>query len=375
MNEIKEPALREGSKQLPELFRGRIPIIILNWEGTTDTLKCLTALMEQWTADFFIYLMDNGSSDSEFEALKEGIQGLEQIHFVGFKSNLGFVGAHNYAFEQLKNQSSAPGYILLNNDAFPEANFLTELLRQIELRSNRLVACKMIQFFNPQLMDNSGHFMLNTAEIMPMGSSEPIERWDASGVNVGPCAGACYYPKEMLDTLGGFDDFFATGYEDAELGLRATVTGYECIYWPRAAVRHKMSTSINKVKDFDYVRKTQINIFYTWWKLMPPMVLLINLPFVVLKYALVLLMDVLTFRWKMLRVTWSAIKACLGSERKQIAQARSDFQSNNKTISSWNMLCKQRFFLFVDLKRFYNFYIKGERTYFEAFDDQRSKEA
>ncbi len=370
----KQIDLLEENQGIPDLFIHRIPILILNWEGTSDTLKCIHKLADQWMKQFFIYLMDNGSSSNELFTLREGIAGLDFVHFVAFKNNYGFVGAHNFAFQQLIEQCQSPGFILLNNDAFAQPLFLSEMLQQISMRPERLVACKMIQYFDDSSMDNAGHFMLNTSEIMPLASGDAESQWNASCENIGPCAGACYYPKKMIEQLGGFDTFFHTGYEDAELGLRATVTGYECIYWPAAAVLHKISTSINRVKDFEYVKKTQINIFYTWWKLMPAGALWANLPFVILKYFLVLIMDVITFRWKMLSVTWSAIWACLWSERKIIAQARKDFHREHKTISSWKMLSKQRFFLFVDLKRFYNFYVKGERTFFESHDSNRSSE-
>ena len=57
---------------------------------------------------------------------------------------------------------------------------------------------------------------------------------------------AALYRKSMLDQIGGFDeDFFAYG-DDAELGLRARIAGWKCIYTPRAVVRHHRGSTMGK---------------------------------------------------------------------------------------------------------------------------------
>ena len=57
---------------------------------------------------------------------------------------------------------------------------------------------------------------------------------------------AAIYRKQMLDEIGGFDeDFFAYG-DDAELGLRARIAGWKCIYTPQAVVRHHRGSTLGK---------------------------------------------------------------------------------------------------------------------------------
>ena len=57
---------------------------------------------------------------------------------------------------------------------------------------------------------------------------------------------AAMYRKAMLDEIGGFDeDFFAYG-DDAELGLRARIAGWKCLYAPRAVVRHHRGVNSGK---------------------------------------------------------------------------------------------------------------------------------
>jgi GT2 family glycosyltransferase len=52
------------------------------------------------------------------------------------------------------------------------------------------------------------------------------------------------YRSSMLNQIGGFDeDFFAYG-DDAELGLRARIAGWKCIYVPDAVVRHHRGATL-----------------------------------------------------------------------------------------------------------------------------------
>jgi hypothetical protein len=52
------------------------------------------------------------------------------------------------------------------------------------------------------------------------------------------------YRREMLEEVGGFDeDFFAYG-DDAELGLRARIAGWGCLYVPDAVVRHHRGSTL-----------------------------------------------------------------------------------------------------------------------------------
>ena len=55
---------------------------------------------------------------------------------------------------------------------------------------------------------------------------------------------AAMYRREMLDEIGGFDEDFFAYADDAELGLRARIAGWKCIYIPRAVVRHHRGATL-----------------------------------------------------------------------------------------------------------------------------------
>jgi len=54
------------------------------------------------------------------------------------------------------------------------------------------------------------------------------------------------YRKDMLDRIGGFDEDFFAYADDAELGLRARIAGWRCLYAPAAVVYHHRSATLGR---------------------------------------------------------------------------------------------------------------------------------
>lgn len=343
-----------------------IPIIILNWNGFNDTIESVASALKQSYESVKIYLADNNSANNEGQRLKEHFKGNNNIEVLLFSENLGFTAAHNLIFEEhIINNPKYEYVALLNNDAFAAADWLENMHNAICNYKAGMITSKMVNFFNPAQMDNAGHILLNTAEVIPIGNFQNVNEFKTPFENFGACAGATLYRINMLKDIGVFDNHFSTGYEDAELGIRAAITGYRSIFEPTAIVNHKMSQSVNKIKNEDYLIQIQRNIFYSYFKLMPLGVLLINVPFIIFKYVTVLIIDVLFRRWAFLNIMWSAIKLTITKDWSKIKKARKKFQKENTTISSFQIMKKMTFFLWFDIKRFYKYVILNKPTHFE----------
>ena len=334
-----------------------IPVVILNWNGINDTIKSVNSVLNQTYKNFKIFLVDNNSDNEEGTQLEELFNSNKKIKIIKFEDNFGFTKAHNIIFENYIINSNYKFVALLNNDAFADKDWLKALLEIASKSKASIISSKMIQYFDKGIMDNAGHLMLNTAEIVPIGYDSPINKHLSSNSNFGACGGACMYSVKMLKKIGIFDSNFSTGYEDAELGARAIVCGYTSLYEPNAIVFHKGGQSLNKVKNEAYHIQIQRNIFYSYFKLMPLMVILVNLPFFILKYNLVLIIDIVFRRRKYFNRMWKAIKYTVFIDRKKIFKARKKFHKNNNTIPSYKIMKKMTFFLLFDVKRFYKYII------------------
>lgn len=343
------------------------PILILNWNNAADTLACLQSLQQQTHTDFRVWVLDNGSHLGDLRTLQNGFPTDDRFQLLSLPNNLGFTRGANYLLREHVLPANYPFVALLNNDTEVEPQWLEQLLAQARQTGADMVASCMVNFFDRTRMDNAGHFLLNTGEILPLGHDEPVDQYLTPREIHGACAGAALYRVEMLRHIGLFDPFFHTGYEDAELGLRALLCGYSCHYAPQAVVYHKISRSINKIRDFQYTLKIQMDVFYATLKLWPTANLWINLPFFLIKLVFITGMNLIFFRWKFMRVLYTAIWRILFREKQQIRSARQQFQPHRQ-LSARAFQQKLVFFLAFDVHRFYKYIWKREKMVFEKYN-------
>lgn len=343
----------------------QIPIIILNWNGIEDTLECIPSVLEQSYDNFIVYLVDNGSNENNVRLLKEHFADHSKIELIFNTTNLGFTKGNNVILKQVLEKGNTPYVVLLNNDTVVEFNWLENLVRSAKENKAHIVASKMVNYFNRKVMDNAGHRMINTGEVVTIGGQQAVEAYQSAFGNMGACAGAALYDTMMLRKIGIFDEYFDTGYEDAELGVRAAILGYKTIFEPSAVVYHKVSRSISKIVNYDYMLKVQTNILYTNLKLMPSLVLLINFPSFLIKSLLVLLVNLIFWRTIFLKTFIQALYIVLFKDRSKILRNRNVFFEQQQAISSINILRKQEFFLWYDVKRFVNEILFKNKTLLE----------
>lgn len=216
--------------------RPMISVIIPNWNGKRFLAECLDSVREQTFRDFETILVDNGSTDGSAGFVEERYPWVRTIRN---KRNLGFTGGNNVGIRL----AGGKYIVLLNNDTWAEPTWLEELTKAIG--SDRQVgmwASKVYSYYQRDRIEAVGELLywdgLNRARGQyekDRGQYEEIEE-----ILFPPGCG-CMYLKEILDEMGLFDeDFFAYG-DDAEIGIRARMAGWKCLYVPGAIVYHKNS--------------------------------------------------------------------------------------------------------------------------------------
>ncbi len=345
-----------------------IPIIILNWNGLEDTEACLDALMKQTITNFKIYLLDNGSSDGSPERLKKKYGTNSRVQLIFNQNNLGFTQGNNKILSEYILPNEAYIYVvLLNNDTVPTKNWLANLIESAETNQAAVVSSKIVDFFEPHKMDNAGHLMLNTGEVLPIGHGEPVDKYTEGFENMGASGGVALYSTQMLKTIGIFDEHFDTGYEDAELGIRAVITGYKCWYEPTAIVHHKMGQSVKKIFNYDYSLNIQKHILYSFFKLMPLSVIILAIPFLLLRLLALLVISLLFLRLKYFKILFCSLKETLLNDYSIIKAARNSFFNNHTLINTSAILKRQTFSLWHDLKRVYKFFFQGKPSAIDSY--------
>lgn len=219
-----------------------ISVIVVNWDRRDLLWAALESLAGQVDAEFEVILVDNGSTDGSVEMAVHNFATRFPLRVIRNAENRGFCAANNQGIAIARGSLIA----LLNNDAEADAAWLRELRQACEMRSEiGMVASKILVYADPQRIDKVGHLIYPDGQNRGRGSGE-LDRgqYDQSTDCLWPDGCAAMYRKSMLDEIGGFDEDFFAYADDAELGLRGRIAGWDCVYAPAARVRHHRGTTL-----------------------------------------------------------------------------------------------------------------------------------
>ncbi|MCX7603369.1 MAG: glycosyltransferase family 2 protein [Bryobacteraceae bacterium] len=220
----------------------QVTVIIVNHNRAALLERCLGSLLAPQGAEFEVVVVDNGSTDGSVEAVQRfAAEAPFRVTLIRNETNLGFCAANNQGIRA----SRAPFVALLNNDAEAEPGWLGALLEAFEDPRVGMAASKILVHEDPRVIDKAGHLIYLDGQNRGRGTGE-IDRgqYDHVGETLWPDGCACMYRRAMLDEIGLFDeDLFAYG-DDAELGLRARIAGWRCLYMPRAVARHRRGATL-----------------------------------------------------------------------------------------------------------------------------------
>jgi hypothetical protein len=226
-----------------------VSIVIPNYNGVAHLKVCFESLRNQVYSDFKVCLVDNNSSDNSIIFTKENFP---EVEILSLDSNTGFAKAVNEGIKHsLENKNT--GYIvLLNNDIECDKNFIKELLSGFKSEETGSVACKMLNYYKREFIDNAGDFIKRKGSPYPRGNGEKdIGQYDVEEFIWGACAGAAMYKREVFEKAGFFDEDFFAYYEDVDFNFRMQLVGYKCYYNPKAVCFHKRGSTLKHKIGFE----------------------------------------------------------------------------------------------------------------------------
>ena len=222
-----------------------ISVVVVNWNRRDYLRACLQSLAAQRGATFEVIVVDNGSTDGSAEMARSEFD----VRVISNPDNRGFCAANNQAFAAARGRFIA----LLNNDAEAAPDFLAELRRAFDNAPDiGMAAAKVLVWENPRRIDRIdkvGHLIYPDGQNRGRGTGEIDLGEDGPYGRTAEClwpdGSAAMYRKTMLDAIGGFDEDFFMFADDAELGLRARIAGWRCLYMPGAVARHHRGGSLD----------------------------------------------------------------------------------------------------------------------------------
>jgi GT2 family glycosyltransferase len=215
-----------------------VSIIIVNWNGAPHLPVCLNALRAQTYRNFEVIVADNASHDQSLPLLARDYP---EVKVVALPENRGFTGGNNAGIRAARGEF----IVLLNNDTEVDAHWLEEILAAFERHPEAgLVASKMKLFDRRDTFHTAGDFYRLDGIPGHRGVWE-IDRgqYDQEEDVFSACGGSAAFRRAMLDQIGLLDEDFFYSCEDIDLAWRAQLSGWKCVYAPKAVVYHKLSAT------------------------------------------------------------------------------------------------------------------------------------
>jgi N-acetylglucosaminyl-diphospho-decaprenol L-rhamnosyltransferase len=254
-----EAGVTMQAAMLLEARSPKLSIVIVNSDGTEDTLNCLNSIFHNPPTDpFEVICVDNCSTAPFLPMLQEKYP---RVRTVLAPQRQGFSKNYNLGMRQ----ATGENVMILNNDTLVHAGALDTLLEAIRRNPSYGMVGPRLLWGNGKIQTVCARslltpytylltqFLLDPA--LPTGKLwDHYRRWrlekQASGVV--PCiSGACMLvSRQALDHVGTLDESYDFYYEDVEWCRRMQGHGYQVAYITEACITHLGDQSLSKVKEW-----------------------------------------------------------------------------------------------------------------------------
>lgn len=252
-----------------------VSVIVVNYNGKVFLKKCLSSLSSQSYPDIEIILVDNGSSDGSTEYVRKNFPA---VRILDIKKNLGFAKGNNRGIKEARGELIAT----LNNDTEAASRWLEELAGV--MRTDHCIgmcASKMLFMDRTDMIQSTGLAVSRSGVCWDRGICETDNGQYGSVEEIfGPSAGAALYRKKMLEEIGFFDEDFHAYLEDTDLAFRGRLSGWKCMFVPKAVVYHYHGGTAGFETDYTIYYANR-NILWNTIKNFPFRLLISCLPWII----------------------------------------------------------------------------------------------
>lgn len=212
--------------------------VVLSWNLRNDTLECLNSLTHSDYPNLRILLVDNGSTDGTPEAVAAHFP---DVTVLVNATNLGYAKGCNVGI--LHALANGADYVfLLNNDTLVDAAALTEMVAVVTPEVG-MVAPKIYYAEDPQRIWSLGgmcHPLTYEKTGDPTGRLD-AGQWETVVERDYFTGCALLLSRRLLETVGMYDEWFVSYYEDTDLTFRARAAGFKLLLVPQAKIWHKVA--------------------------------------------------------------------------------------------------------------------------------------
>lgn len=244
-NAVVEDSLLNGTLRIglaDDTDPGKVSIIIPTMDHAEMLERCVSSILDIATYDDIeIVLVENNSTEAETFALYDRLQkeNPEIVKVITWDGPFNYSAIINFGVAA----STGKFLLLLNNDTeVIVPGFIEEMLALVTIPEVGVVGAKL--YFKDMLVQHAGmligpyggisHVNQNFFDIRPGYQNRALTTSSFSSVT-----GACQMVRrEVFDEVGGYDDTFVVGFNDADFCLKVRAAGYDVVFTPYAELYH-----------------------------------------------------------------------------------------------------------------------------------------
>jgi GT2 family glycosyltransferase len=222
-----------------------VAVVVLNFNGLTDTLNCFASLAALDYTPLSLILVDNGSLIDPAAEVQRRFPHVQVMHT---GSNLGYAGGNNRGIERAL-ANGAEYVLILNNDTLVAPRMITALVNTFAREPSLGVLGPVINF-----MDEPQTVMTDGVRFNPGPGTEffqrvpvPVQHEERPPTQVDIVNGCCLMARAtVFRTIGAFDERLFIIHEESDFCLRALRAGFQCAVLGETLVWHKGSSSFDR---------------------------------------------------------------------------------------------------------------------------------
>jgi hypothetical protein len=228
------------------MSRAQVDVGVVTWNTRDLTVDALRRLLDnEQGCELHLLVRDNGSTDGTPDALRRWVPEAQVDHD---GRNLGFAAGMN----RLIRLSSAPWFLLLNPDAWPEPGAIATLVSASLDHPEAAAVAPLLRRPDGSLEHSALPFpSLSVSAVRSLGLSRVIPTHTAERMLLAPAwahdrarcvdwaiGAALLVPRVAFQSVGLLDESFFMYAEDLEWCWRAHDRGWEIWFEPNAEVVH-----------------------------------------------------------------------------------------------------------------------------------------
>lgn len=249
-----------------EINMKELALIILNWNGTNDTIECIQSISKNKMSNYDVYVLDNGSNTEEFTLLKkwysdnyqQDVYALEDytsnvvlkdnVIMLYSKSNLGFSKGNNEVAKRIFNDYE--NILFLNNDTVIDPTCLEKMVNTLNENLSCGYASCLINYYSQRskLWSGGGKFTVygdrKYYSVNKLNKCKRENKYIEAPFITG-CA--LIVKSDILKKYGFFTEDFFFGEEDFNFCKRLNRENIKGQVLLDVLVYHKASVSIEKI--------------------------------------------------------------------------------------------------------------------------------